>query len=945
MNAQPRQRVEAVAQAADLSVCDREPIHIPGAIQPHGALLAVRDTSLRISHASANLADILGRAAQGVLGLPAEEVLGSRIGRILRGIGPRVGEAISQVFTLQRHDGALLHAHAHRSGRHICIDIEPRRPDDVEELPLSMLKAVLETFHHAADAQDLCELAVRGLKMVSGYDRIMAYRFDKDGHGEVIAEAREAGLERYLGLHYPAADLPQPARTLFLRQRVSTTADFDYEPVPLLAAPDLDDGAPLDLSQSALRSVSPMHRLYMKNMGTAASLTVALVSERALWGLLVCHHGVPRIAGPELRAVADMIGQVVSLMLRSLGEASAFGLRLERNATMLALVERLAAPFPMQDLASVEDSLLGVVDASGALVRMAGRLLTLGRTPPPLAAERALATLWAAAEGQMMAVNDLGLRYSELSDCIAEGSGALLLPLGRGSDDAILWFRPEQARTVTWGGNPSQHVAIDPRSGALSPRASFAAWKQVVRGQAAPWKESDLGLAQALEALVENAVALRTKSELATLRHYDSLTGLPNRSLLQERLGAAEREEETGLALLFLDLDRFKAINDSMGHEAGDALLIEAARRLRVLAGSQHLAARLGGDEFVVLGRGLDLAGATRLGERIRAAIEAPFEIADRQCHISCSFGIVMVDQAGGIDLIRAADMAMYAAKKGGGNRGVVFEAALFDHATQQFELEQDMRAALESGEQFVLLYQPIYRLAGAARSLCGFEALVRWRHPRKGWMSPGLFIPLAEQSGLIVPLGEWVLRAALRHAEQLRQARPGLALQIAVNVSPLQLAGTAFRDCLTHALANGKVRPDSLCLEVTESILTDAAATALLAEIRALGVRVAIDDFGIGYSSLSYLRRLPVDVVKLDRSFLEDVEGDQRGEGFVSAVVALAHAAAKPVVFEGIETKAQLEIASGTGADMVQGFFFAPPLSENASRDLVNQAATAAMT
>jgi EAL domain-containing protein (putative c-di-GMP-specific phosphodiesterase class I) len=280
----------------------------------------------------------------------------------------------------------------------------------------------------------------------------------------------------------------------------------------------------------------------------------------------------------------------------------------------------------------------------------------------------------------------------------------------------------------------------------------------------------------------------------------------------------------------------------------------------------------------------------------------------------------------------------MYSAKQSGGNREVMFDSALFDVAIMQFEMEQDMRLALGAGDQFVLLYQPLFAVVSGSRRLAGFEALVRWRHPRVGWMSPALFIPLAEKSGLIFPLSEWVLATALRQGRAFHAASHGGDLVMNVNVSALQLPRPGFCDGVAGALEAEGFPPACLCLEVTESILSDDTAASVLKDIRKLGVKVAIDDFGVGYSSLSYLRRLPVDEVKLDRSFLEDVESDPRGEGFVAAVIALAHAAGKPVVFEGIETQAQFGIALSNGADMVQGFFFAPPLSANAAESMVEQ-------
>ncbi|MGA2128391.1 MAG: ATP-binding protein, partial [Xanthobacteraceae bacterium] len=337
--------------------------------------------------------------------------------------------------------------------------------------------------------------------------------------GEVIAEVCAAQLEPYLGLRYPAGDIPPQARRLYLRQRVCAMADSGSEPVPLLVDPGLDDGTALDLTHSALRSISPIHREYMRNMKNAASLTVALAPGPDLWGMLVCHHATARVAGPELRAAVDIFGQVVSLLLGSLALAEVHAQRAARSATLRALIDRLAAPMAVAEaLAAAEAELLQVVGAAGAVVRFSGTLRCLGRTPPPLAVERALAVLQVEPGSDMLALDDLGLRHPELAACRSEGSGALLLPLAHGADDAILWFRPELLLTVAWAGNPAEHVTADPVTGRLSPRASFAAWRETMRGRSAPWAQSDLALARDVRSAVQAELAQRAEAELCVAR-------------------------------------------------------------------------------------------------------------------------------------------------------------------------------------------------------------------------------------------------------------------------------------------------------------------------------------------------------------------------------------------------------------------------------------------
>jgi diguanylate cyclase (GGDEF)-like protein/PAS domain S-box-containing protein len=515
MNVHPISSRKGALPALDLSGCASEPIHIPGAIQPHGAVLAALADGLLVTHASANLAAILGRPVDAVLGRSLDNAIGAPACRTLLDAGTSGGVASDRVHSLSLPDGGTLYLRAHRTGRHVCVDIEPTNLEPLQRWPIFTARSVVGTFEHAASVVELCDLAVQGLKAISGYDRVLAYRFAGDGHGEVIAEAREAPLEAYLGQHYPASDIPPQARDLYLRQRVGSIADSSYTPVPLCVDPTLDDGVPLDLTRSALRSVSPCHCEYMRNMNTAASLTVGLSSGPHLWGMLVCHDTKPRRAGFELRAAADMIGQVVSLLLVSTGEAELAAQRLERNATLRALADRLASPVPLPEaFAAAEAELLHLVDAAGAVVRLSGTLLFFGRTPEPSVIKSALAVLHSSADGEPVAVDDLGVRYPEFAGSLSEASGALLLPLASGDDDAILWFRPELERTIVWGGNPAEHASPNPAIARISPRTSFAAWKETLKGHCAPWAETDLALARAARNAVAAEVAKRAQSAL-----------------------------------------------------------------------------------------------------------------------------------------------------------------------------------------------------------------------------------------------------------------------------------------------------------------------------------------------------------------------------------------------------------------------------------------------
>lgn len=938
---------ELATATATIESCDQELIHTPNVIQAHGAVLIADVDSLRITHASANLQQFLARAPEWAVGRQLRDVIGTAA---MPTIEPELAESaasIGNVLTVAGGRGRMLNVLAHRTGQHLFIDLLPVTEDAVGS-PLPSIHDVLEALMSAKTCADLCDLAVKALRTASGFDRVMAYRFGPEGEGKIIAEAKIDSLEPFLGMTYPADDIPPQARALYVRNRVGAIADFNYSPVPLLVDPACDDGMPIDMTLSSLRGISPIHCQYMRNMNVAASLTVSIVHRDRLWGMLVCHHNTPRVVTPELRSVAKLLGQMLSLLIGSLGETEAYADRLARQTVLQSVCDASGGDQPiLNGLTQNPSALLGIVDAGGVIVQLSGQEYGFGTLPTPAARTEMLAQLHQLANGKIIGLDDLGHRYPALESCTESGSGALFLPFGIRRDNAIVWFRPELRRNIVWGGDPSQHHGVDPVTSRLTPRASFAAWNQEICGRSAPWTDVDLALAADLRRAIESESVARAHSSaiLAKLAYFDPLTGLPNRRRLEEWLTepATANHDEENSGLLFIDFDGFKSINDSMGHVAGDILLVEAAARLLATTGANHLVARLGGDEFVVVTFGLDAAGVAALAESIRRALELPFDINGSSTEVSASIGIAMTDEIGALDVVLAADMAMYAAKQLGGNRVATFKQSFHDKAVRRFELDQDLRHAVNETEQFTLVYQPLFDIRSPDLKLLGFEALLRWMHPRLGWVSPETFIPIAEKSGAIVRLGDWIILSAVRQAKAMCAANPNIPLLMTINISVLQLAEPGFCARLGAILSEVDVPASTICLEVTESMISEKAIAAVLHDVRALGVRIAIDDFGTGYSSLSYLHRLPADIVKLDRSFLDIGNKDTKDLGFVSAVVTLIHAAGMTVVQEGIETTDHYATAQISGADMVQGFMFDHPLLATDAMQLVRNGHVAA--
>jgi diguanylate cyclase (GGDEF)-like protein/PAS domain S-box-containing protein len=426
---------------------------------------------------------------------------------------------------------------------------------------------------------------------------------------------------------------------------------------------------------------------------------------------------------------------------------------------------------------------------------------------------------------------------------------------------------------------------------------------------------------------------IQAERALAYQALHDPLTGLANRLALMDRLPqalAAMERHRSPLAVLFVDLDNFKEINDSFGHDAGDLVLTEIARRLTSIARRSDTVARLGGDEFVLLCPEIDRpTGPESIGRRIVRTVAAPFGSNGRNLSVTCSVGIAVTSDPG-VDpeqMIHDADLTMFEAKKAGRNRHRLYRPGP-EASAARITLRTELSRAIRDNELF-LAYQPQFSLG--TRALAGAEALVRWRHPDRGVLPPGGFIPFAEQNGLIGGVGSFVLEEACRQLAQWSgQAGWPEGFTVAVNVSGRELSGPGLYEQVTAALRRHGLRPAQLCLEINETTLLQHAGDVpeTLSLLSATGIRVALDDFGTGYSTLSHLRQLSADTLKIDRSFVEHVTGSRRDQQIVAAVIAMAHALDMTVIAEGVENRHQLSILRLLGCDLAQGNFLAPPLT-----------------
>ena len=527
--------------------CDQEPIHIPGAIQPHGMLLAFGDGDLRLRQASENAPALLGVEQGQLFQLPLESLVGEAAASVLRANqGARTWKRFNPIAS--ELGGRKLDAVVHRSGDLVVVELEPAGLPTYRDYGADTHQALMQL--QAADSMpELLDEAAQIVRRVTGYDRVMVYRFDQDGHGQVVAEDRLASLEPFLGLHYPASDIPAQARRLYVANPLRIIADIGYRPVGLIAAPGTAPRGPLDMTHSTLRSVSPIHIEYLRNMGVGASMSVSLVHGDKLWGLIACHHYGPKLVPYPVRMTCELIGQMLATLILSLQRSEELRKQEMLNDRRTRLLERLArADYVAVGLTEMADDFLGLVDASGAAIIEDGRCTRAGRCPAE-ADVRAFVDWMAAGKHDMIASHALAAEYPDAPKLGPDAAGALAFVLPEMADNAILWFRPAAEHTVSWAGNPEKIYAEGPNGPRLSPRGSFTLWKQTVRDQSERWSRLQIEgaselRARLMEVLVRRArEAERSRDMLLGMVSHDLRNPLGAISLAARVLNAGEAEQ------------------------------------------------------------------------------------------------------------------------------------------------------------------------------------------------------------------------------------------------------------------------------------------------------------------------------------------------------------------------------------------------------------------
>jgi diguanylate cyclase (GGDEF)-like protein len=951
--------------------CAQEAIHLLGAVQSYGFLMVVELASQCIVQVSAGIerhwpglqdAGMLISRPLADWVIPMEESDPLDIAALPEShlAALRWRPRFEQTCAMPPAPGALQwECLGHRCGEVALLEWLPVNGslDEVrhQNRMFSDFGDMIPRLRRAAGLDSFFGDCVQVMQEISRFDRVMIYRFLPDGCGEVVAEhTAGAYAPKYLGLRFPSSDIPSQARALYLTNKLRILADVEAS-MDQLVPPMLPGGDALDQSHCILRGLSPVHLSYLRNMGVRATMTLSIVCDGKLWGLIACHHHQPRTPPHQItkgmRQISELLAEIANMRIEALSHLGAVRQRLTLDRLLNQFHQAL---IDEGDIPSVLDvwlpRLLSAFKASNLGVRI-GTLAYVGGPGKRQAATHQILDEIAArldrqsrspnvhADDDLLACSKRSLKF------LPEAAGLLLAQ--RYAEDTIFCFmtRQEVVREVRWGGEPVKNlVALPDGRVRLEPRRSFAVWQETVRGHSDRWEQMEAEALQNLLRILSEVDKLQsTRKMQETLHwraHHDHLTGLYNRRAMEDEVARRLDDGQYNTALMLLDLDHFKRINDTYGHETGDQVLQQLSMRLKAVMREFDLLARLGGDEFMLL---LQIprpnpAVALMFAERLHRAVIAPFTMNGQELRLGISVGIAIPPGHGHTvsELLRHADLALYQAKSMGRSRSVVFEAEMAENQLDYYLIERDLNEAVER-DQLSLVFQPKVDLI--TRKVVGLEALVRWNHPTRGQSSPGAFIPIAEHSDQIIRIDRWVIRNVI--AELARWHIDGLArLPIAINLSIADILSPDLVTYFKELLAEYKVPASALEIEVTESCLMRELHQTqnVLRALNDNGIATTLDDFGTGFSSLSYLRQLPLQCLKIDQSFTGSMLEDANAEKLTQAIVAMGKALKMTIVAEGVETRAQMNWLLAHGCHIGQGYFFSPPVAPEDVRRVVER-------
>lgn len=931
--------------------CANEQIQIIGSIQPHGFQIVVDPKDYRIVQYSDNISRILKDSSDAKINHRA--LLGSHLLKWLTFQEREKLNSLSSKYTValpltedKTIKGSQWECIAHLPRGWICLEFTPKTPESINSRTLvSQLDDMVALLKVVHDEAELFQTITDQLQSYTQYDRVMMYRFHPDWSGEVVAESvSEQENSKFLGLRFPTEDIPKQARELYKLNIIRYFADVLATPAKLVPS-ILPNGEPLDQSASSLRSMSNVHRSYLKNMGVKASLSLSIMEGEKLWGMVVFHHNAPKVPSQrvitQLRITSKLFGEIINSYLTP-------SFNIKELTFLMNTQSYIEAVFSQAKKADLSHSLFETILEKVNSVIHYDFIGIIYDKKCYLLKQHTFSILEQATSdtlAQIFADRDtLHYESSQLHSDIGaipgleDMYGLSIMRTQSPIDFYVFIGRREVSKTIQWGGAPGTvDIVIKDNKRHLEPRSSFALWRQQVEGQSKEWEPRDTKFLQCFFNESKEFISLkRTQllmNKLEKGAYYDTLTGLANRSYLKSFIENFDPDSDISfVSFFFIDLDNFKDVNDFMGHETGDKLLISISQRLNACVRPSDLVVRLSGDEFIILFTHKaqpepDLIH--KLADKVASRIGEPVLDNAHTLVITSSIGIV-TQSTENIDFnetLKRADIAMYAAKNAGKNRYHIFNSKDQDSFNRRTILTMDLRDHTANGD--ITLYYQVK--VGADKQLKGAEALARWNHPTFGFISPKVFITLAEKNNLIYALGLNIIDKACSDLAHWRTINPNFDLggPLSINISPTQLAELAFEDDLFAILEQHKIDKKWICLEITESVFMKNYAVSIetLARLQKQGISISLDDFGTGYSSLNSLWKLPIDEVKIDKSFISTMSQDQNLFTMVESIIQLCQKLNLKVVGEGIESSIEFNLLKGLGCDAMQGYYFSKPL------------------
>ena len=901
--------------------CKDAALQYLGSIQANGVLVAVHSRSHVVEYCSANSAELLGIGPTELLGRTGVQWLGN--------CWPAMPDMVNEDGILDSHrfvDSENLVVTGHRSGSHLIFEFEPAENPTSDWWTHANRTRFLQQLNGCYTVEQCNEFLALQVFELSGFDRVMMYRFLPDWHGEVVHERLRPGVEGFLGLRFPAADIPPNARKLFTLNWQRAIADVDTADWPVLKWNDAAE--PLDLTYSTLRSPHPVHILYLRNMGVQASMTLSIVVNGKLWGMVACHHLSARALPIEQRLAFEEMARLVSAHLKNLlaviGQKAHAQMRQDLSRLQGAM--STSCDFPRTALSHNLGMVRQMFGAGGAWLRFEGEDFFTGLVPDKLALAPLRDFLERFSREEISFYDSLPEALQPYRALSANASGLLFIPLG--SADFIALMRPEVISTVNWAGKPEAlEESPGPAARALTPRNSFAVWSQSVKNTSEPWSSGDVEFGTQLRTDLQTFLGT---SRLEQIALHDALTGLANRLLFERRLQQEVRHSmarNSTFAVHMIDLDKFKQVNDTFGHAAGDQLLKQVAERLTGIVRRGDTVARLGGDEFAIIQAALDdRASALSAANRIVAAVSEPYRINGQGVEVGTSVGVAIcpADAAEESDLLECADLALYRVKRSGRNASSMFDPGMRN--SQSRGSDKELLAQALCDKEFVLHYQPI--VDARAGELRGFEAFLRWNKPGQDRIPAGDFIRLVEQKGLAPGFAEWVMEEVFRQYGQW--LREGLSMvPVTINVGTAEFATLDLLGRIESLAARYGTGWQWLRLDIKEqSLLADVGyAIRKLGKLREAGVSANLDNFGRGFVPLGYLTQLPFRGIKLDAMLFDHKSGRQSFDAMFSIVRSVAQVFSAQLTVTRVETPAMRDRLRNAGIDCMQGYAIARPL------------------